>query len=123
MTPKEKLAQALFTLNFLDLRLDYTKPAAMLHFQNTILSENYTLGQMIADNTPVQWENAMNNWCKGLRLRKGRGYALVISDDGHQHWVPGRHVKERKEKDVTRHRASQGAASDGENKTDDQQTL
>ena len=71
MTPKEKLAQVLFTLNFLDLRLDYTKPAAMLHFQNTILSENYTLGQMIADNTPVQWENAMNNWCKGFRLKKG----------------------------------------------------
>ena len=83
MTSKEKLAQALFTLNFLDLRLDHTKPAATLHFQNTILSENYTPGQMIADNTPVWWENAMNNWCKGLKLRKG--YALVISDDGQHH--------------------------------------
>ena len=71
MTSKEKLAQALFTLNFLDLRLDHTKPAATLHFQNTILSENYTPGQMIADNTPVWWENAMKNWFKGLRLRKG----------------------------------------------------
>ena len=37
MTPKEKLAQALFTLNFLDLRLDHTMPVAILHFQNTIL--------------------------------------------------------------------------------------
>ena len=71
MTPKEKLAQVLFTLNFLDLRLDYTKPAAMLHFQNTILSENYTPGQMIADNSPVWLENAMNNLCKGFRLKKG----------------------------------------------------
>ena len=71
MTSKEKLAQALLTLHFLDSRLDHTKPAATLHFQNTILSENYTPGQMIADNTPVWWKNAMNNWCKGLRLRKG----------------------------------------------------
>ena len=123
MTPKEKLAQVLFILNFLDLRLDHTKPAATLHFQNTILSENYTLGQMIADNTPVQWENAMNNWCKGLRLRKGRGYALVISDDGQHHWVPGKHVKERKEEDMVQHQSSLRAASDGENKTDDQQPL
>ena len=84
----------------MDLRLDHTKPAATLHFQNTILSENYTLGQMIADNTPVQWENAMNNWYQGLRLRKGRGYALVISDDGQHHWVPGKHVKEGKEEGV-----------------------
>ena len=50
------LAQALFTLNFLDLRLDHKNPAATLHFQNTILSENYTPGKMIADNTPV-WKN------------------------------------------------------------------
>ena len=56
MTSKEKLAQALFTLNFLDLRLDHKNPAAMLHFQHTILSENYTPGKMIADNTPV-WKN------------------------------------------------------------------
>ena len=47
MTPKEKLAQALFTLNFLDLLLDHTMPAAILHFQNTILSENYAPGKMI----------------------------------------------------------------------------
>ena len=71
MTPKEKLAQALFTLNFLDLRLDHTKSAVTLHFQNSILHENYTPGPVIADNTPVWWKNAMNNWCKGLRLRKG----------------------------------------------------
>ena len=56
--------------------------------------------------------------CAGVR-----GYALVISDDGHQHWVPGRHVKERKEEDMVQHRSSGRAASDGENKTDDQQTL
>ena len=37
MTPKEKLAQAVVTLNFLDLRLDHTMPVAILHFQNTIL--------------------------------------------------------------------------------------
>ena len=61
MTPKEKLAQVLFTLNFLDLQLDHTTPAVTLHFQNTILSENYIPGQMIADNTPVWLENAMNN--------------------------------------------------------------
>ena len=56
MTSKEKLAQALFTLNFLDLRLDHKNPAATLHFQNTILRENYTPSKMIADNTPV-WKN------------------------------------------------------------------
>ena len=65
----------------------------------------------------------MNNWCKGLRLRKGWGYALGISDDGQHHWVPGRHVEERKEEDMVRHRSSQRAASDGGNKTDDQQPL
>ena len=65
-----------------------------MNFQNTILSENYTPGQMIADNTPVWWENAMNNWCKGLKLRKG--YAFVISDDGQHCWIPGRHVKKRR---------------------------
>ena len=119
MTPKEKLAQALFTLNFLDLRLDHTMPVAILHFQNTIL-RIILLVKWFVDNTPVLWEHAMNNWCKGLRLKTEWGYALVISDDGQHHWIPGSHVKERKEKDVTRHRASQGAASDGENKTDDQ---
>ena len=46
-------------------------PAATLHFQNTILSEDYTPGQMIADNTLVWWKHVMNNWCKGLRLKKG----------------------------------------------------
>ena len=66
-------------------------PAVILHFQNTILSENYSPGQMIADNTLVWWKNVMNHWCKGLRPKKGRGYGLVIADDGH-HWVPGRHV-------------------------------
>ena len=65
----------------------------------------------------------MNNWSKGLRLRKGWGYALVISDDGQHHWVPGRHVKERKEEDMVQHRSSQRAASDGENKTNHQQLL
>ena len=70
MTSKEKLAQALFTLNFLDLRLDHTKPAATLHFQNTILSENYTPGQMIADNTPVWWENAITIGVRALNLGK-----------------------------------------------------
>ena len=55
----------------MDLQLDHTTPAVTLHFQNTILSENYTPGQMIEDNTPVWWENAMKNWFKGLRLRKG----------------------------------------------------
>ena len=48
----------------------------------------------------------MNSWSKGFRLRKGWGYALVISDDGQHHWVPGRHVKERKEEGVIRHRSS-----------------
>ena len=71
MTPKEKSDQALFTLNFLDLRLDHTMPAATLHFQNTIISEDYAPGQMIADNTLVWWKHVMNNWCKGLRLKKG----------------------------------------------------
>ena len=98
-------------------------PAVTLHFQNTILSENYIPGQMIADNTLVWLENAMNNLCKGFRLKKGRGYALVISDDGQHHWIPGRHVKERKEEDMVQHQSSQRAASDGENKTDDQQPL
>ena len=65
----------------------------------------------------------MNNWCKGLRLRKGRGYALVISDNGQNHWVPGRPVKERKEEDIVQHQSSWRAASDGDNKTDDQQLL
>ena len=60
----------------MDLQLDHTTPAVTLHFQNTILSENYTPGQMIADNSPVWLENAMNNLCKGFRLKKGRGYAL-----------------------------------------------
>ena len=64
----------------------------------------------------------MNNWCKGLRLRKGRGYALVISDNGQNHWVPGRPVKERRE-DIVQHQSSWRAASDGDNKTDDQQLL
>ena len=72
-------------------------PAAILHFQDTILSKNYSPGQMIADNTPIWWKNVMNNWCKGLRPKKGRGYALVIADDGQHQWVPGRHVKEGKE--------------------------
>ena len=78
---------------------------------------------MIADNAPVGWENAMNNWCKGLRLKKGQGYALVISDDGQHHWIPGRHVKVRKEEEMFRHLFSQRAASDGDNKTDNQQLL
>ena len=81
----------------------------------TLLSENYTPGQMIADNTLVWWGKAMNNCCQGLRFKKGWGYALVTSDDGHLHWVPGRHLKERKEEDMVRHRPSQRAASDGEN--------
>ena len=55
---------------------------------------------MTVDNTPAWWENAMNNWCKGLRLKKGRGYALLISDDGHHHGVPERPVKGRKEEDM-----------------------
>ena len=55
---------------------------------------------MIADNTPVWWENAMNKWCKGLRLKKGQSYALVISDDRQHHWIPGRQVKVRKEEDM-----------------------
>ena len=38
MTPKEKLAQALFTLNFLDLRLHHTKTAATVYYQSTTLS-------------------------------------------------------------------------------------
>ena len=84
----------------MDLQLDHTTPAVTLHFQNTILSENYIPGQMIADNTPVWLENAMNNLCKGFRLKKGRGYALVISDDGQHHWIPGSHVKVRKEEDM-----------------------
>ena len=78
---------------------------------------------MIADNAPVGWENAMNNWCKGLRLKKGQGYALVISDDGQHHWIPGRHVKVRKEEEMFRHLFSRRAASDGDNKTDNQQLL
>ena len=78
---------------------------------------------MIADNTPVWWENAMNNWCKGLRLKKGQSYALVISDDRQHHWIPGRQVKVRKEEDMVWHRSSRRAASDGDNKTDDQQSL
>ena len=69
MRPKEKIAHALFILIFfLNLQLDHTTPAKTLHFQNTILSKNYTPGQMIAVNTPVWLENAMNNWCKGFRL-------------------------------------------------------
>ena len=84
----------------MDLQLDHTTPAVTLQFQNTILSENYIPGQMIADNTPVWLENAMNYWCKGFRLKKGRGYALVISDDGQHHWIPGSHVKVRKEEDM-----------------------
>ena len=96
-------------------------PAVILHFQNTILSDNYSPGQMIADNTLVWWKNAMNNWCKGLRPKKGRGYALVIADDGQHHWVPGRHVKEREAEAVVPHPSSQRAAGDGDNKTDDQQ--
>ena len=120
MTPKEKLAQALFTLKFLDLWLDHTTPAATLHFQNTILSENYTPGQMIADNTPVWWENAITIGVRALDLRKDK-VMLVISDDGQHHWVPGRHVKERKEEDIVWHQPSRRATSDGENKTDDQQ--
>ena len=60
-----------FILDFLDLQLDHTMPAATLHFQNIVLSENYTPGQMIADTTPVWWKNAMNNWSNGLRLKKG----------------------------------------------------
>ena len=101
--------------------MDHTTPAATLHFQNNFLSEKYTPGQMIADNTPVWWENAMTDWHKGLRLKKGRGYAPVISDDRQHHWVPGRPVKERKEEDTGQHQPSRRAASDGGNKTADQQ--
>ena len=121
MRPKKKLPQALFTLNYLDLQLNHTRPAATLHFQNTILSENYTPGQMIADNTPVWWENVMDNWCKGLRLQKGRGYALVIADDGQHHRIPGRHVTERKAEGIVRQLSSRGAARDGDNKADNRQ--
>ena len=101
--------------------MDHTTPAAILHFQNTMLSENYSPGQMIAYNTPVWWENVMNNWCKGLRPKKGKGYAFVISDDGQHHWVPGRHVKERKAEAIVPHPSSWRATGDGDNKTDDQQ--
>ena len=54
----------------MDLQLDHTTPAVTLHFQNTILSENYTPGQMIADNTPVWWENAITIGVRALDLRK-----------------------------------------------------
>ena len=91
--------------------------------RNTILSKNYSPGQMIADNTPIWWKNVMNNWCKGLRPKKGRGYALVIADDGQHQWVPGRHVKERKAEAIVPHPSSQRATGDGDNKTDDQQPL
>ena len=80
--------------------MDHTTPAAILNFQNTMLSENYSPGQMIAYNTPVWWENVMNNWYKGLRPKKGKGYALVISDDGQHHWIPRRHIKVRKKEDM-----------------------
>lgn len=97
MTPKEKLVQALFTLKFFGF-----KDWIIQHQQHCVLRTPFLVkvspGQMIADNTPMWWENAMNNWCKGLRRKKGWGYALVISDDGQHHWVPGRHVKERKER-------------------------
>ena len=121
MRLKKKLPQALFTLNYLDLQLNHTRPAATLHLQNTILSKNYTLGQMIADNTPVWWKHVMDNWCKGLRLQKGRGYALVIADDGQHHWIPGRHVTERKAEGIVRQPSSWGATSDGDNKADNWQ--
>ncbi|KAG5200475.1 hypothetical protein JEQ12_005009 [Ovis aries] len=47
----------------------------------------------------------------------------VNSDDGQHHWIPGRHVKVRKEEEMVRHLFSRRAASDGDNKTDNQQLL
>ena len=79
---------------------------------------------MIADNTPVWWENAITIGVRALDLRKDK-VMLVISDDGQHHWVPGRHVKEGKEEGMVWHRSSQRGSviSDRDNKTDDQQPL
>lgn len=56
----------------------------------------------------------------GLRLKKGQGYALVISDDGQHHWIPGGMSKVRKEEGDSSTSITPGerAASDGDNKTD-----
>ena len=46
---------------------------------------------------------------------------VTVLDDGQHHWIPGRHVKERKEEDIVWHRSSWRATSDGDKKTDNPQ--
>ena len=50
---KREISPSFIYFKFFGFKIAHTKPAATLHFQNTILSENYTPGQMIAANTPV----------------------------------------------------------------------
>ena len=74
---------------------------------------------------PAQQWTDLTEWCnnrrKGLRLKKRQGHALVTSDDGQHHWIPRRHVQERKEEAMVWRRSSWRAASDGDNETDDRQ--
>ena len=99
-SPKGKLAIALFTLNFLDIRRDNTEPAATIHWANNqaandLLSKKETLQQ----TQQVLCEDS-KSWKKGNLLKQGRSYALILTEENEHRWIPKRKIQLWKEKDL-----------------------
>ena len=75
---------------FLDIRGDITEPAATIHWTNNqaandLLSKKETLQQ----TQQVLCEDS-KSWKRGLLLKQGRGYALILTEENEHRWIPKR---------------------------------
>ena len=84
----------------------------MHHFESlTRQRVRYNPSADTDDDTPVFWRNEKREWLEGYRVEKGRGFALIVTENGQLHWVTRRNIKERKEKKLDESRSTRGASS------------
>lgn len=101
VSPKDKIALALFTLNFLDIRGLYEKPAAEVHWNFSQQTKDTSLKV-----SPLQevWQKLLwkedREWKLDIMLKQGRGYALTLIEENEHRWILRRRIWYWKEKNM-----------------------
>ena len=84
--PKAILPIALLTINYFNLPLHSQETRAERHFSDSL--------SHMPEQTAV-WVKCLDQWWPGTLKLLGKGYCLVILDDGTEQWVPLRSVRRR----------------------------
>lgn len=74
---------------------------------------------MLDDYTPILRRDNYRNWHQGFRVKKGRGFALIVTENGQYHWVTQRNIREYKKETMDQFGPPGRAPSPGDEENGD----